>query len=202
MISATFHGAARDMDEETTSIAGWVAGVFGLLLALVAWGREVFKHRHERALKSDETTAKKEEKNLDVTSDLAKSMLARIANLESREDTARKEATQREDTLRVRLDAVEAEADECQKSQAVLREQHRVTLEEVCDLREENTMLRARIATVEGQNQALNTELNGLYRSIGVKRQTLPAPKALPPPVRQDTVEVIEIVEVTTRKKE
>lgn len=187
------------MDEEHGSIAGWVAGFFGLLLALVAFAREFFKHRHERTLKKDETTAKKEEKTLDVTSELAKSMLARIANLEQREETNRKEATQREDTLRVRLDAVEAEADECQQAQAVLREQHRVTLEEVCDLREENAALRTRIYSLEGQNAALHSELNGLYRSIGVKR-----PASLPPPaLPAGRVEVVEVIEVeVTKKKE
>lgn len=196
--------ATRDMDEEHTGIAGWIAGVFGLLLALVAWGREFFKQRHERALKSVETTAKSEEKQLDVTSDFAKSMLARIAALEAREEKDRKEAVAREDTLRVRIEAVEKEADECQRSQAVLKEQHRVTLEEVLDLREENDALRGKITTLEAQNHALNRELNDLYRSIGVKRPSepsLPALPATPKGARRDPMQVIDVEIVKPTKK-
>lgn len=196
--------AARDMDEEHTGIAGWIAGVFGLLLALVAWGREFFKHRHEQTMKKVETHAKSEEKQLDVTSDFAKSMLARIAALEAREEKDRKEAVAREDTLRVRIEAVEKEADECQRSQAVLKEQHRVTLEEVLDLREENDALRGKITTLEAQNHALNRELNDLYRSIGVKRQSEPSLPALPAPPkgeRRDPMQVIDVEIVKPTKK-
>lgn len=160
MISGTLsHGAARDMDEEHTNIAGWAAGALGLLLALVAWGREFFKQKHERGVK-----------DLDVTSDMAKSLLTRIVALEAREEKDRKEAVHREDTLRTRIEGVEAEAAECQRSHEVLKEQHRVLLEEVADLREENIQLRKEAAQARGQNSALHEELETLYKQIGMKR--------------------------------
>lgn len=163
------------MDEEHTSIAGWIAGVFGVLLALVAWGREFFKHRHEREMKKTEVEAKSEEKHLDVTSDVAKSLLSRIVALEAREEKDRSEAVKREDTLRVRIEAVEKEADECQQAHAVLKEKHSILLREVEDIREENTELRSEIGKLRSQNAALHSELQTLYRSIGVKRPSAPA---------------------------
>lgn len=160
------------MDDEhsTSAIAGWLAGLFGLLLALVAWGREVWKQRHERA-----------NKTLDVQSDLAKSMLARIAALEAREEKDRQEAKEREDTLRVRIEKVEEEADECQKNHAILNEQHRVLLREAEDLREENDQLRVEVSRVKAdnetlhkQNSALHDELQTLYKQMGLKRSPPP----------------------------
>jgi flagellar biosynthesis/type III secretory pathway M-ring protein FliF/YscJ len=161
---ATHAGAVPNMDEDNTSrIAGWLAGLFGVLLALVAGVREFFKNRHERALKADSAA----EKQFD-------SMLARITALETREEKERKEATQREDTLRTRVDAVEKEAEDCQKSHLVLKEQHRVVLSEVSDLREENDTLREEVGVLRRQNVALHDELQMLYKQIGVKRTAPP----------------------------
>jgi chromosome segregation ATPase len=196
MIEATLpsHGAVSGMDddEHSSAIAGWVAGFFGLLLALISWGREAWKHHHKRKLKEQEQSGKVEEKKIDITKDFAERMLARIAALEEREKSEREQMQKREETLRIRIEKVEGEADECQRNYAVLLDQHRVLLRDQEDLREENDALREEIervrmenGTLYKQNRALADELTALYKEMGLKRSApplpvMPAPKVPP----------------------
>jgi len=162
---------------ENSSIAVWVSGAIGLLLAVVLGIREVFKQRHDRALEKQKTDAVQGTKQFDATSDFAQRMLGRISKLEERELEDRREHMLREDTLRSRLDAVEREAEGCQRQYAVLSEQHRALLGEVGELSTENDALRNELRILRGHNLALNQELQLIYKQLGLKRSSpsLPA---------------------------
>lgn len=139
-----------------------------LITGLVAIATAFVKGRSAKAVRS-----------IDVSVEWQTQMLQRIADLERRD--IEKQA---------RLDDVESEA-------LRWRTEHRVLAEKYADLERVNenqelelAKARAQIAALDRRGSALWTELEEVYRSIGVQR----AKASLPPLPRRDREEVTQRV--------
>ncbi len=150
---------------------GWIAGAVGLLLALIAWGREAFK------------------KKQDITHDFGVKMLSRIVALEQRESEAQVRAATREDTLRLRIESVETEAELCARNFGILQERHGILLRDHAELREEHDKVTTAVDVLRKANTALHAELDQMYKQLGLRRTPRPFAKVPTPKLPPSTKE-------------